>query len=58
MVLLSCGHTLGRLPLFARYPMLLEDVAPLLLRSVAVPGNERLTPLCTGVQQQGRAVSA
>lgn len=39
VALLSCGPLLSRVPLFAHYPMLLEEVAPLLQRTVALPGG-------------------
>ncbi|KAL4451791.1 hypothetical protein ABPG75_007453 [Micractinium tetrahymenae] len=39
VALLSCGHFLSQLPLFADHPVLLEEVAPLLHRTVAVPGQ-------------------
>ena len=38
LALLSHGSLLAQLPLFARHPLLLEDIAPLLTRAVAVPG--------------------
>lgn len=41
VALLSCGPLLSQVPLFARHPLLLEEVAPLLQRTVALPG-ERL----------------
>ncbi|KAL4419517.1 hypothetical protein ABPG77_002303, partial [Micractinium sp. CCAP 211/92] len=37
VALLSCGRFLSQLPLFEEYPVLLEEVAPLLHRTVAVP---------------------
>ncbi|KAI7843904.1 hypothetical protein COHA_002447 [Chlorella ohadii] len=39
VALLSAGRMLSRVPLLARHPALLEEVAPLLQRTVALPGQ-------------------
>ena len=40
VALLSCGPLLSQVPLFVQHPLLLEDVAPLLQRTVALPGGK------------------
>ena len=46
VALLSCGPLLSSLPLFTRHPLLLEDVAPLLQRTVALPGERGCLACC------------
>jgi len=38
VALLSCGGLLARMALFAEHPAVMEEVAPLLQRWVALPG--------------------